>query len=157
MESFVANGARALQLAHSLPALALLTYSTRARHQWSRDGTTRAEEDAAKTAADMVRRSVETKLIGGLFGLPIAFKKFQPGAARIAISAREAFTRDTNLIHAYMPDTLPKMRHWAHSVSSAEELGPPFVEWTARQCLSISETADDTLHGIFVHGGCGAP
>ena len=59
-ESFIEHGKRAIQLAHSFPALALLTYCAGARLEWSCQKAAQRETAAmAEVAAYMVGRGVE--------------------------------------------------------------------------------------------------
>lgn len=85
------------------------------------------------------------KKIADLVGVPVAFRKVKPAAADLALSAIDAL-RDERLVHAHMPDSLPRMQLWLRCIHLAKGLGPEFVEWVAKHCHEIGGTPSEVLH-----------
>ena len=81
----------------------------------------------------LVEIGTPIKRIASELDFPImALRKVKPGAIGKAFNCRPVFTEQPDLIHAYLPETLPAQRRWLRAIRCAMPFGPPFVEWVAR-------------------------
>ena len=116
-----ATSKRAHQLIKAFPYLGVLVYCG------NRDGVNLSR------LARLVEIGTPIKRIATEFDIPImALRKVKPGSIRKASACREIFTEQPDLIHAYLPETLPAQRRWLRAIRCAMPFGPPFVEWVAR-------------------------
>jgi PcfJ-like protein len=114
---------RTLQLAEAFPALAVAIY-----------GSHKVHDEAAR----LVEAGAPLRQIAELMKVPMALRRVKPRAAHSALNAAEICTRDPRLFDAHMPDTLPRVTLWLAAVCKADDLGPDFVEWTAKHCFEMS-------------------
>ena len=116
-----ATSKRAHQLIETFPYLGVLIYcGNRDKVNLSR-------------LARLVEIGTPIKHIATEFDSPIgALRKVKPGSVGSAAACREVFAEHPNLIHAYLPETLPAQRRWLKAIRCAMQFGPPFVEWVAR-------------------------
>jgi len=116
-----ATSKRAHQLIETFPYLGVLTYCG------NRDNI-----DLSRLSR-LVEIGTPIKLIATEFDSPImALRKVKPGSIGRASACREVFAEHPDLIHAYLPETLPAQRRWLRAIRCAMPFGPPFVEWVAR-------------------------
>ena len=97
-----------------------------------------------KEAAQLVDVGARLKVIANLMQMPMAFRKIKPGTADLALYVMDAFD-DQRLIHASMPDSLPKMKLWLQCIRLAKDLGAGFVEWVAKHALEIGGSPIEVL------------
>jgi hypothetical protein len=128
---------RALQITAAFPALSVAIFAN------GSGGAT----DRAFYAAGLVDAGAPLKKIAELMRVPMAFRKIKPGAADLALFVSDVFN-DQNLVHAYMPDSLPQMALWLRCICLAKESGPEFVEWVTRHSLEIGGTLSGVLSFI---------
>jgi hypothetical protein len=129
-----ATSARALQLIEAFPALALFIFAT--YHSGS-------QAQRKYDAIQLVEKGVPLRKIADLMRIPMALRRVKPGAAQLALMATDHCVWDQRLIHAYMPEPLPRMTFWLSAIEFASRLGPPFVEWVAKHLFEIAGTADE--------------
>jgi hypothetical protein len=122
-----AQSLRALQLAETFPVLAHRVYY---RFPFS------LSPERAREAVDLIERGARLRDVAAVMGVPMALRNVAPGTAHLA---SEAFNdQNQNLIRAFMPDSLPRMRTWLCTVSFAHrKAGAEFAEWTAKCALQI--------------------
>ncbi len=116
-----ATSKRAHQLIETFPYLGVLIYcGNRDKVNLSR-------------LARLVEIGTPIKHITTEFDVPVmALRKVKPGSIGRASDCRNVFAEQPDLIHAYLPETLPAQRRWLRAIRCAIPFGPPFVEWVAR-------------------------
>jgi hypothetical protein len=80
--------------------------------------------------------------------IPMAFQKIKPGAVGQTLSYIVHGAWNKMLIHAYMPDSLPRMRRWLSVVELSLHLGPDFVDWVAQHALEIPGSTDQVVNSL---------
>jgi hypothetical protein len=121
-----ATSLRGLQLIETFPALMLSIVRSNSQPE-------------QREAMALVERGAPLKKIADLMCVPMALQKVKPGATDLALKAIEICARDERLFHAQLPNSLPRMKTWLKAVIFASDLGPEFVEWTAKHAFEISE------------------
>ena len=125
---------RALQITTVFPALSLAIFA-----QGLRGANT-----TVHNAAQLVDAGAPLNAIAELMGVPIAFRKVKPAAADLALSIVNAL-HDQRLVHAHMPNPLPRMKLWLKCIEIAKGLGPEFVEWVAKHSCEIEGAPAEVL------------
>jgi PcfJ-like protein len=125
---------RAMQLMSVFPALSLAIYAK----------ALDAANSRIHEATQLVEAGAPLKKIADLMSVPMAFRKVKPAAADLALFAMDAL-RNERLAHAYMPNSLPRMKLWLRCIHLAKGLGPEFVEWVAKHCHEIGGTPIEVL------------
>ena len=122
-----ARSARALQLAETFPVLAHRIYC---QFPYS------VSRGQAKEAVDLIERGARLRDVAAVMGVPMALRNVEPGVAHLV---SEAFDdQSQNLVRAFMPASLPRMRRWLRAVAFAHrKAGAEFAEWTAKSALQI--------------------
>jgi hypothetical protein len=129
---FVTDGIRARQLAETFPFLAQCIYTGRF--------CTAEDVEKATEARALVKKGAELKRVAAAADIPMHYRKFKPGTVDIV---NGVLLDKPHLVHAFLPDTLPKMRRWVNAVQYAErELSGPFTEWVARHAVDLGSTKD---------------
>ena len=95
-----------------------------------------------KPGANLVELGSPLKHIADELSFPMALRRVKPGAAKAALACHGIFVQQPDLIHAYLPETLPAQRRWLRAIYCAMKFGPPFVEWVAR---NINEMPGRTI------------
>jgi hypothetical protein len=98
-------------------------------------------------ALALVEAGAPLKTIAALMHVPMAFRKVKPGAADWALHTANALY-DQRLVHAHMPDSLPRMKLWLASINLAKGLGPEFVGWVAKHSLEIAGSPSEVLNHL---------
>jgi hypothetical protein len=101
-------------------------------------------ENLRLDATRLVDVGAPLKTIADLMHVPMAFRKIKPAAAELGLSVIGALD-DQRLIHAYLPDSLPRMKLWLRCIQIAKYAGPEFVEWVAKHSLEVGGTPDEVL------------
>jgi PcfJ-like protein len=149
---------RALQLAVTFPALAFAIFGDRhpmhdpeSLHPGNADFGKRLAEikNIGNEAATLVEAGAPLKKIADLMRVPMAFRKIKPGAADWTLSYIVHSPWDKRLIHAYMPDSLPRMKLWLNAIYRSTDLGRDFVEWVAKHVLDIPGGTDQIVSSLF--------
>src|SRR5262249_29777541 len=133
-----ARSRRALQLAETFPVLAFLIYNdvSFARHQ--------EETDRRKEAAALVERGARLREVAAVMELPTALRHIKPGAAHLV---NGLCFEQPDLVRAFLPDTLPRVRTWLRASHFAyQRAGHAFAEWAARH---VSEIQARSLREVF--------
>ena len=78
----------------------------------------------------------------------MALRKVKPGAAHLALEVVEFLAHQPNLVHAYMPLPLPRMRPWLGAVGFAARISPEFGQFTARNFCKLGGTLDENVHWL---------
>jgi len=123
---------RAMQITNIFPALSLAIFA----QGW---------DPNTYRAAELVEAGAPLKKIADLMHIPMAFQKVKPAAAELALFVVDAVP-DQRLIHAYMPDSLPRMKLWFRCIHLAKGLGPEFIEWVAKHSHEIAGTPREVLN-----------
>lgn len=94
----------------------------------------------------LVKVGAPLRKVAECAGVPTALRKVKPGATHHALRGLELFTANPDLIHAHMPQSLPRMRFWLKTVAFAKALSPgvDFAEFVAKNVFWIG-TADDEI------------
>ena len=126
---------RFLQLTSVFPALAL------------------AISDPARTGdrletLHLVYSGAPLETVAELAGIPMALRKVKPGAAHLVLEVVEFFAQQPDLVHAYMPLPLPRMRPWLGAVGFAARISPEFGQFTARNFCKLGGTLDENVHWL---------
>jgi hypothetical protein len=150
---------RALQLAATFPALAFAIFGDScpmhdptALNASNRDEFNKQYADITRIgheAAALVEVGAPLKTIADLVGVPMAFRKIKPGAIDCTLSSIVHSAWDKRLIHAYMPDTLPRMKLWLNAIWRSSDLGHDFVEWVAKHVLEIPGSTDQVVGSLI--------
>jgi hypothetical protein len=135
---------RARQLAETFPALALVAY---AQHRPGRELINqRSVQRQQQELVALIEAGAPLRRVAEVAKVPTVLRRVRPQAAHMAVRIAEICARDPRLFHAYMPETLPRMKLWLRAVYGADECGPPFAEWTAKHCFEIGgRTAEQVL------------
>ena len=145
-----AQSPRALQLAVTFPVLAFAIFAKRSPIHYeprSFDELLKANAERGRIcqeAAARIEAGAPLRKIADLMSVPMALRKIKPGAAELALFATDAL-QDERLVHAYLPDSLPRMRFWLRCINRAERLGPGFVGWIAKHALEIGGSPSEAL------------
>ena len=126
---------RFLQLTSVFPALALAI---------SDPGRT---EDRLQ-ALHLVYSGAPLRLVAEAAGVPMALRKVKPGAAHLALELVGFLAHQPDLVHAYMPMPLPRMRPWLRAVGFAARISPEFGQFTARNFCKLGGTRDEYMHWL---------
>jgi hypothetical protein len=129
-----AQSRRALQLTNIFAALGLVIFGY---HRSVRPNLSLIPE-----AKRLVEGGARLRTIARLMGFPMAFRRVKPGAAHLALAVADAF-EDPRLIDAHMPETLMQMKLWLRCINLAQQVGPDFVQWTARHAVEIGGSSDE--------------
>ena len=126
---------RFLQLTSVFPALAL------------------AISDPARTedrleALHLVYSGAPLETVAELAGIPMALRKVKPGAAHLVLEVVEFLAHQPDLVHAYMPLPLPRMRPWLGAVGFAARISPEFGQFTARNFCKLGGTLAENVHWL---------
>jgi len=145
--AFCFYGMRAMQLAETFPALALLFFSTRYSIRLL-DGTRDNEGTLLmrKEGRKMVLRGDQLKLIAQMAGVPMAFRAVKPRVAGLALKNIQL---PVHLLHQYLPKTTWAQKAWLQSVHNATEFGPEFTEWTAKNVINLGRTGIEMSHRLI--------
>jgi hypothetical protein len=119
-----ASSRRMLQFTAAFPALSLAINS--------------GESDKAKEAKRLVEAGAPMKTIADLMGIPMAFRKVKPGAAELAFDVANV-PDIQRLVHAYMPESLPRMKLWLRCIARVKNRGASseFIEWVAKNASEM--------------------
>jgi hypothetical protein len=126
---------RALQLTDVFPTLGLAVFGV---------GPPRRNSNLVPEAKRLVEGGTPLRKIAEMMGVPTAFRRVKPGAADLALAVVGAF-EEPRLIDAYMPDSLTQMKFWLGCIDLAKNVGPDFVEWTARHATQIGGSRDEVV------------
>ena len=126
---------RSLQLTNVFPALGLAIFGS---------GSSRANANVIPEAKRLVERGAPLRKIADLTGVPMPFRRVNPGAAHLALAVVHAF-EDPRLIDAHMPESPTKMKVWLRSIRLAHSVGPDFVQWTSRHATEIGCSRDEVI------------
>jgi hypothetical protein len=150
---------RALQLAATFPALAFAIFGDscpmhdpKALNIDNNDEFNKRYADITRIgqeAAALVEVGAPLKKIADLMRIPMAFRKIKPGAVDWTLSSIVHSAWDKRLIHAYMPDTLPRMKLWLNAIWRSSDLGHDFVEWVAKHVLEIPGNTDQIVGSLI--------
>jgi putative DNA primase/helicase len=135
---------RALQITAVFPALSLAIFAQEPCLYRTVIQPFRASEDRIQEAIRLVEAGAPLNKIASLMHVPMAFRRVKPGAADLALSVANAFD-DQRLVHAHMPESLPRMKLWLRCIKLADGFGPEFVEWVAKHSLEIGGTPTEVL------------
>jgi PcfJ-like protein len=138
-----AQSLRALQLAESFPALALAIYSRVTIAPPTVDFHKQYEKDRKRrrAAADLVERGARLRDVAALMEIPMTLRRATPGAAHLV---PYILCQHPELVSAYMPNSLRRLRIWLPAVNYAnKKAGPDFAAWTAKHALEIPHTTLD--------------
>jgi PcfJ-like protein len=135
---------RALQITAVFPALSLAIFAQETNRYSIVEEPFRASEDRIREAIRLVYAGAPLNKIANLMRVPMAFRRVKPGAADLALSVANALD-DQRLVHAHMPDSLPRMKLWLRCIKLADGLGPEFVEWVAKHSHEIGGTPSEVL------------
>jgi PcfJ-like protein len=148
---------RVLQIVVAFPALALAIFGDYPIHEPNPDNVkfddfARQITDAERRrheARDLIEAGAPLRTIADLMGVPMAFRKIKPGAIDFTLSYIAHGAWDKRLVHAYMPDSLPRMKLWLNAILRSSDLGPDFVEWVAKHSLEIGGTPNEVLNLLY--------
>jgi hypothetical protein len=126
---------RFLQLTSVFPALAL------------------AISDPARTedrleALHLVYSGAPLRRVAEAAGVPMALRKVKPGAAHLALEVVEFLAHQPDLVHAYMPLPLPRMKPWLRAVRFAARVSSEFGQFTARNFCKVGGTLNEDVHWL---------
>ena len=125
---------RAMQITNAFPALSLAIFA---------QGGVGVNPNTRR-AAELVEAGAPLKKIADLMRIPMAFRKVKPAAADLALYVVNA-VHDQRLVHAYMPDSLPRMKLWLRCIHLVKGLGPEFIEWVAKHSHEIAGAPREVL------------
>lgn len=154
-----ALSSRALQLAVTFPALAFAIIFVDEQSIYVPELLKAGNSDFERHLADkkrigseaaaLVEAGAPLRKIADLMRMPMAFRKIKPGAADWTLASIVHSAWDKRLIHAYMPETLPRMKLWLEAIWRFSNLGPDFVEWVAKHVFEIPGSDDRVISELF--------
>jgi hypothetical protein len=100
--------------------------------------------DLVDEAVRLINAGAPLRTIADLMCIPMAFQKIKPGSADLAFWVDDV-PDVQRLVHAYMPESLPRMKLWLRCVHQARSVGPEFVEWVAKHSFEIAGSAREVL------------
>lgn len=129
-----ATSPRFLQLTSVFPLLA--TVIAGAELNWAR-----------LKAQHLVEIGAPLKKIADFASIPMALRKVKPGATALASRSHEIFANDPNLIHAYMPQSLPRMRRWLGAIALAKDRSRSleFAEFVAKNFSELNSVNNERM------------
>jgi len=99
-------------------------------------------------ALQLVNSGAPLRRVAEAVGVPMALRKVKPGAAHLALKLVEFLAQQPNLVHAYMPLPLPRMRRWLRVVGFAARVSPEFGQFAAKNFCKLGVMLNEDMHWL---------
>jgi hypothetical protein len=123
--AFCRYGERAMQLSETFPLLATMLFTD----FWSLS----VGEDIRHRHIVLLLSGAKLKRISGSLEVPYLLRRVTPRATRYVRT-----TRISDVVLNLIPPSTPKQKAFLKAIGVAEELGPDFVLWTAKQVVNMT-------------------